>query len=77
MNCSLLNVVIFAKFYFPFEAKLAMKIAGVDGTLEFVVSTSLSETRENLPRKEALSRTGNPLSLLASFLPPAFCLLYL
>ncbi|XP_039121640.1 BTB/POZ domain and ankyrin repeat-containing protein NPR1-like [Dioscorea cayenensis subsp. rotundata] len=51
------NRVIFAKFYFPFEAKLAMKIAGVDGTLEFVVSTSLSETRENLPRKEALSRT--------------------
>ncbi|KAH7686473.1 Myotrophin and similar proteins protein [Dioscorea alata] len=51
------NRVFFAKFYFPFEAKLAMKIARVDGTLEFVVSTSLSETRENLPRKEALSRT--------------------
>ncbi|KAF8705716.1 hypothetical protein HU200_030912 [Digitaria exilis] len=75
------NRVALARILFPMEAKVAMDIAQVDGTMEFTLGSSannmppvdLNDTpfimkEEYLTRMSALSKTGDTLTLGLPFL---------
>ncbi|KAK8956048.1 hypothetical protein KSP40_PGU015775 [Platanthera guangdongensis] len=66
--------VALAKMLFPREAKVAMDIARVEGTMEFTLCTIANQRstvdlnkkpnyEEHLARIKALSRTGNPTAI--------------